>query len=151
MGRVDRVIQQAERHCKSRGSRLTTKRKQVLMGLVLSNKAVSAYELMDTCKRAFKENLAAMSVYRILDFLEGEGLVHKLKLANKYIACAHITCDHQHAAVQFLICSQCSKVEEVHMSKTILVELDAVVKKVGYARLNNQLEVSGICWDCHAN
>ena len=37
-----------------------------------------------------------MSIYRILEFLESQQLVHKLKLTNRYVACVHITCNHEH-------------------------------------------------------
>ncbi len=107
MDNIDKTLHHAEQHCKSNGSRLTDKRKQVLLGLVQSGKAVSAYELIDYCKSEFGETIQAMSIYRILDFLEQEQLVHKLTTANKYIACSHITCSHDHAVPQFLICSQC--------------------------------------------
>ena len=52
---------------------------------------MSAYELVDYCKETYGVSPPPMSVYRILDFLQQERLVHKLNLANKYIACAHIT------------------------------------------------------------
>ena len=87
MNRVDRIVEHAEQHCKSHGGRLTVKRKQVLAGLIQSEKALSAYELIDVCKQQSGESMPAMSVYRILEFLEDEHLVHKLSLANKYVAC----------------------------------------------------------------
>ena len=45
MNNVDRIIGHAEQHCKAHGARLTAKRKQVLTGLIQSDKALSAYEL----------------------------------------------------------------------------------------------------------
>jgi Fur family zinc uptake transcriptional regulator len=45
MNHVDRIIGHAEDHCKAHGARLTVKRKQVLAGLIQSEKALSAYEL----------------------------------------------------------------------------------------------------------
>ena len=115
MNSVESTIKHAEQHCALRGTRLTQKRKQVLTGLVKSKKALSAYELIDFCKQEFGESLPAMSVYRILDFLEKELLVHKLNLANKYVACMHISCDHAHAVPQFLICKSCSTVKELSL------------------------------------
>ena len=106
MNHIDSIVQQAEQHCKARGARLTTKRKQVLAGLIQSNKALSAYELIDFCKKHYGESIPAMSVYRILEFLKDEHLVHKLNLANKYVACAYISCDHAHGIPQFLICGK---------------------------------------------
>ena len=59
-----------------------------------------------------------MSVYRILDFLIHEELVHKLETASLYIACAHIACDHQHETPQFLICDRCFTVKEIGIKST---------------------------------
>lgn len=42
MNRIQTVIGYAEQHCKTHGARLTSKRKQVLSGLLQSNKALSA-------------------------------------------------------------------------------------------------------------
>ena len=76
----------------------------MLQGLLQSKQALSAYELADYCRDELGESMPPMSVYRILEFLEGVQLVHKLKLANRFVACDHITCDHKHGVPQFLIC-----------------------------------------------
>ncbi|MCG8669574.1 MAG: transcriptional repressor [Pseudomonadales bacterium] len=148
MQSVDTIIEHAERHCKSHGARLTPKRKQVLSGLILSEKALSAYELIDFCKEKFGESIPAMSVYRILEFLEEERLVHKLNLANKYVACAHITCSHAHEVPQFLICNQCNKVEEINISKSTMDELKENIEQAGFHLVSPQLEMNCICHSC---
>ena len=148
MSNVEAIIHHAEQHCKAHGARLTVKRKQVLAGLIKSERALSAYELIDVCKDSYGETLPAMSVYRILEFLEDEHLVHKLNLANKYVACSHIRCDHAHGAPQFLICGNCSKVTEVTISQSAVDELQTSVKNAGYQLMSPQLEMKCLCDDC---
>jgi Fur family zinc uptake transcriptional regulator len=148
MSSVESIIQHAEQHCDMRGSRLTQKRKQVLTGLVKSDKALSAYELIDFCKQEYGESLPAMSVYRILDFLESELLVHKLNLANKYVACMHISCDHAHAVPQFLICKNCSIVKEITVEESTISDLGNTVKGAGYQLLSPQIELNCLCDNC---
>lgn len=148
---MQRIIKHAEQHCKAHGSRLTDKRKQVLSGLLESKKALSAYELVDYCKTAFGENIPAMSVYRILAFLQDEQLVHKLKLANKFVACAHITCDHAHEISQFLICGQCQRVEEISIGKSTIKNLQKSVEQAGFHLLSPQLEMDCLCEQCMNN
>ena len=148
MGKVEKIIKHAEQYCKAHGARLTPKRKQVLSGLLKSQKALSAYELVEYCKAEFGEAIPAMSVYRILDFLQDEHLVHKLRLANKYVACSHITCDHDHGVPQFLICGQCQKVEEIAISKSTIKELQRNVTKAGFHLVSQQLELDCLCDDC---
>lgn len=151
MSKINQIIDHAEQHCKSHGSRLTDKRKQVLSGLLKSEKALSAYELIDICKAEYGEAMPAMSMYRILDFLQSEHLVHKLNLANKYIACSHIACDHDHEVPQFLICSECQKVEEISISKSTISELQKNVEHAGFRLVTPQLEMNCICEDCLAS
>ena len=150
MNHVDRIIGHAEQQCKAHGARLTVKRKNVLAGLVQSNRALSAYELIDFCKQQYGDNMPAMSVYRILEFLEDEHLVHKLSLANKYVACAHISCSHAHAIPQFLICRQCSKVKEIDLKSATIDELRSSVNEAGFRLISTQLEMNCLCEGCIA-
>ena len=151
MDRVQEIIDHAERHCTAHGSRLTSRRKQVLSGLLQSEKAMSAYELTDFCKAKSGESIPVMTVYRILNFLQHEHLVHKLNSANKYVACAHITSDHAHAVLQFLICGQCQKVDEIRIDKSIIAELRKNVEHAGFHLASPQLEMNGICDTCIAD
>jgi Fur family zinc uptake transcriptional regulator len=145
---ASKVLKHAENHCKQRGTRLTEKRKQVLTGLVESKKALSAYELIDYCREELGQQLPAMSIYRILEFLEGEDLVHRLHLAKKYVACSHITCDHQHEVPQFLICNNCHTVEEISISRSVIDSLKQSVTDAGYHLASPQFEFECYCGDC---
>ncbi|MDC3408324.1 transcriptional repressor [Burkholderiales bacterium] len=145
---VEAVLQHAEEYCIGRGVKLTPKRKRVLSGLIGSSEALSAYDLIDYCKKEFGDAMPAMSVYRILNFLEREKLVHRLQLANKYVACSHITCDHAHGASQFLICGECNKVKEIAISALAMDELQANVDSAGFRMAGTQLEVNCICEAC---
>jgi len=148
MSRVKKIIEHAEQHCKAHGSRLTNKRKQVLSGLLHSEKALSAYELADYCANEFGGNFPAMSVYRILSFLQDEHLVHKLNLANKYVACSHIICDHPHKIPQFLICGQCSRVKEITISGSTIKKLQQNITVAGFHLVSEQLEMNCLCESC---
>jgi Fur family zinc uptake transcriptional regulator len=148
MSKVDEIIIQAEKNCKEHGSRLTAKRKQVLFSLIQSGKALSAYDLIDLFEQDFNEKISAMSAYRILNFLESESLVHKLNLANKYIACAHITCDHAHGVPQFLICVSCNDVKEIRIKKSTISELEHSVEEADFKLISPQLEMNCICNRC---
>ncbi|WP_423893633.1 Fur family transcriptional regulator [Candidatus Pelagadaptatus aseana] len=141
-------MDRAEDSCRAHGARLTNKRKQVLSGLLKSEKAMSAYELVDFCRDEYGESLPPMSVYRILEFLQQESLVHKLSLANKYIACAHIACDHDHGVPQFLICSHCQRVEEITINQATIDTLKQNVESAGFHLVSPQLEMNCLCDRC---
>ncbi len=148
MNKLDTIICHAEQHCKANGTRLTATRKQVLSGLIKSNKALSAYELIDFCKRMSGQTIPAMTVYRVLEFLEDEHLAHKLYLTKKYVACTQITTRHTHDASQFLICGDCNKVNEININKHTVTELQKSVEDAGFQLVRPQLELNCICNDC---
>lgn len=151
MSGIQTTIQHAERHCKDHGTRLTNKRKQVLAGLLQSEKALSAYELVDYCKSESGDTMPAMSVYRILDFLQSERLVHKLKLSNKYVACSHITCDHAHGIPQFLVCGECQRVKEITTSAEVIDTLKHEAVDAGYHLISPQIEMDCLCDSCFSS
>ena len=90
-----------------------------------------------------------MSVYRILDFLEQQLLVHRLSSSNKYVSCAHIACDHKHfQRTHFLLCEGCSLVEEVDATEETSKAMEQMAEKVGFKLTTQQFELSGICTTC---
>ena len=145
------IIMQAEKSCSQNGVRLTNKRKQVLICLLESQRALSAYDMIDDLRDKYQTNIQAMSIYRILDFLLKENLVHKLQLTNKYIACSHIACSHEHLLSQFLICGKCGLVKEVIINKSLVDNLKTTIEAAGYYFSSPQLELSCLCNSCAKN
>lgn len=141
-------LRYAESYCADRGVKFTEKRKQVLTGLLESKKALSAYELTDYVRDKFNSQLPAMSVYRILDFLEEVDLVHRLDSAQKYVACSHIACNHEHELSQFLICRSCYLVEEISLGKSLMSALKRSAEKAGFRLTNQELEFDSLCGNC---
>lgn len=145
---IEKIIEKYQETCTSTGNKLTSKRKKVLMVLLNSDLPLSAYDIVDRYREQFQESLPVMSVYRMLDFLIGEKLVHKLETASQYISCSHIACDHQHETPQFLICDHCGCVKEVGIKKTIIKELEHSIQNTGFSLAQKQLELHGICKGC---
>jgi Fur family zinc uptake transcriptional regulator len=143
--RVDRVLTRAEALCRERGVRLTEQRKTVLRLLCASDKPLSAYELLDRMRGVLK-NPAPPTVYRALDFLLGQGLVHKLESLHAYIGCTHP--DHPHAS-QFLICDGCGEVTEVE-DAGVAESLLAAGQARGFCAKRPIVEVLGTCARCSA-
>jgi len=150
MNQIQQILVRAEQQCLDQGARLTNKRKQILVLLLESEKALSAYELIDICKQKTGDSLSPMSVYRVLDFLQSENLAHKLHSANKFIACSHITCDHSHNVPQFLICGNCQKVSEVGFNQAIISQIQHQVQDTGFQLVSPQIELDCLCNDCRA-
>ena len=148
MTELKEAVKSAELKCHQRGKKLTRRRREVLTMLLQANRAVSAYELVSLCNDDSDEPMPPMSVYRILEFLQAEQFVHKLETANKYIACKHIACEHEHKKPQFLICNDCHKVQELDTASEALSSVEAAASMLNFKLLSPQLEVSGSCGLC---
>lgn len=142
---LDHVLKRAEELCRERGVRLTDQRKTVLELLCLSDKPLSAYELLAQIRGAVK-NPTPPTVYRALDFLLEQGLVHKLESLHAYVGCAHP--DHPHAS-QFLICNDCGEVAEVEDSG-VTESLKAAGQAIGFRTKRPVVELLGTCAQCAA-
>ena len=142
---VNRVLKCAEVLCRERGVRLTDQRKTVLRLLCVSDKPLTAYELLDRMRGVVK-NPAPPTVYRALDFLLEQGLVHKLESLHAYVGCTHP--DHPHAS-QFLICDDCGEVAEVE-DASLAKSLKAAGKAIGFRTKRPIVEVLGTCAQCDA-
>ena len=148
MDAVEYVVEAAKRECKAHGVPITTKRLNVFSVLLSSKVAVSAYELADNYKHTFGEPVPVITVYRVLEFLQTKNLVHKLETANKFIACAHSDCQHEHSASQFLICNKCQKVKELRIDDAEFEQLKQTIDDAGFHLTKPQLEMNCVCKDC---
>src|SRR5579863_5300595 len=102
-------LEMAAEACARRGAQLTELRRQVL-GLILeADGPLTAYQLLDRLRET-RKGAVPPTIYRALDFLMAQRLIHKLERLNAFIPCAES--GHQHA-VQFLICRQCGRVAEI--------------------------------------
>jgi len=94
--------------------------------------------------RASVPNPTPPMVYRALDFLLAQGLVHKLESLHAYVSCIHP--EHAHAG-QFLICSDCGDARELADSRVDDC-LRAVSRAQGFVSKHAVVEVFGTCASC---
>ncbi len=134
--------------CNAKGISLTQKRQNIFHILLSSKIPLSAYDLTDVYKNKFETAMPTMSIYRILEFLTASGLVHKLESTNKYIACSHLQCDHEHSNAQFLICNSCSGVEEITLTSELHKQIETGAEQTGFKVESLQFELHGTCKAC---
>jgi Fur family zinc uptake transcriptional regulator len=138
------AMAQAEAICVSRGQRLTPIRRQVLEALLGSHKPLGAYEIIDVLA-AQGGRPAPITIYRALDFLRENGLVHRIESRNAFIACIH---NHATGAlVVFLICEKCGAVGEA-LSAAAAETLRSAAKSAGFTPKTPVIEINGICAHC---
>ena len=140
---VSSFLNQASELCEQRNLRFTALRKRVLEMVCEAEQPVGAYQLLDQLRESGR-SAAPPTVYRALDFLLEQGLVHRLATNNTYMACAHPQKPH---AALFLVCSQCGHTQEVHTEGVIDVvrqQADAFNFSIQHA----SVEVTGLCSNC---
>ncbi|MGO2073819.1 Fur family transcriptional regulator [Pseudoalteromonas sp. AOP31-A2-14] len=145
---LKKIIRFASKKCEREGKKFTEKRQHVLEILLGANKPLSAYELTDLFNKKMDTPILAMSVYRILDFLESVHLVHRLKSENKFMACSQIVDDAFHSLPMFLICSSCNQVTEVKDINDTVKSLFEELQSIGFSASDSQLEITGRCYQC---
>ncbi len=137
------AIAAAERQCVERGVRLTDQRRQVLDLIWRSHAPVGAYTLLD---RLREEGVRAQppTVYRALEFLAENGLIHRIESLNAYVGCAAPTESH---VGQFLICTGCQSAAELD-DPGIGTAIAARAREIGFAVSRATVEIAGLCPNC---
>jgi Fur family zinc uptake transcriptional regulator len=140
------AIAHAEALCTARKERLTPMRRRVLEALLASHQPLGAYELID--RLAVRgQRPAPITVYRALDFLREQELVHRIESRNAFIACVH---GHESSdPVVFLICEKCGAVGEA-ASAAVADTIKNASRAVGFVPKTPVIEISGICAHCKA-
>ena len=140
------AIAHAEVQCTARGERLTPIRRHVLEALLSSHQPLGAYELIDRLA-ARGARPAPITIYRALDFLREQGLVHRIESRNAFIACVQ-----EHGSgdpVVFLICEKCGTVGEA-ASAAVADTIKSASRAAGFTPKTPVIEISGICAHCKA-
>lgn len=141
--RLDVLIHRAERLCRKRQVRLTPQRRFVLETIASARQPQSAYDILGVMRRSWPK-AAPPTVYRALEFLQQQGLVHRLATMQAFVTCAHPGQDH---AGQFLICRDCGRVEELD-DGDIESSLDRAASAAGFRAAGEVVELTGRCCDC---
>jgi len=141
---VARALSATETRLTASGERMTAARSRVLELLLAAGEPVKAYDLI---ARFGQDGQPAKppTVYRALEFLERQGLVHRIASISAYVACTSGGRDH---AAAFLICDCCGATEEV--SSPVAGALGKAADTAGYAIERTTIEAHGRCPACRA-
>jgi Fur family transcriptional regulator, zinc uptake regulator len=141
--RARQALERAERLCQERGVRLTVLRRRVLEIIWTHTRPLGAYAILDVLRDDGRAG-APPTVYRALDFLLEQGLIHRLASLNVFTGCCQP--DRRHGG-QFLICKDCGRVDE--LSNTQVEDLLATEADArGFEVLTQTVEVLGRCPGC---
>jgi len=114
--------------------RQTKTRQEILDFLQKNQNAFAAYEIAE------KLSINTVTVYRVLDFLREQKLVHHIPSLGKWSACHH---DHsEHEDHGFLICKKCKSVEEFSLPHQCIHHKNFKCEE-------HVTEVFGLCKKCY--
>jgi len=141
---LDRALAEAEARMVEAGERMTAPRRRVLSLLLETGEPVKAYDLI---ARFGEDGQAAKppTVYRALEFLERQGMAHRIASISAYVACAGHEGEAAHAAA-FLICDCCGSTKEISGPDQGVI--DAAAAQAGYAIARTTIEAHGRCAAC---
>ena len=140
---IEDALTEAETICAERGARLTDLRRRVLELVWTSHEPVGAYDILSRLggdgRRA-----APPTVYRALEFLLENGLVHRIESLNAFIGCPSPKAPH---SGQFLLCTGCGTAIEITDGAIQTAVADAA-GRIGFSTGHVTLEIKGLCRHC---
>jgi Fur family zinc uptake transcriptional regulator len=140
---IEDAVAAAEKLCAQKGVRFTKLRRRVLELVWSSHKPIGAYALLDEL-RSEELGSAPPTVYRTLDFLIEQGLIHRIERMNAFVGCSHPGENHRGF---FLICGDCGNAEELE-SASVADSIAVSAGRHGFAARDMTLEVTGTCAQC---
>jgi len=140
---IDDALDRAAALCEQRGTKLTDIRRRVLELVWRNHAPVGAYDLLDEIRKDGRI-AAPPTVYRALDFLREQGLVHRLESLNAFVGCTRP--DHAHVS-QFLICTGCQAVAELDAPE-VGSAVSQSAAKAGFIVDSMTIEMHGLCPAC---
>ncbi len=105
-----KALQKAKDYCTEKKLNFSPIRQLIFNMIWSSHKSISAYDLLALLK-SNDEKIVATTVYRALDFLEKNNLIHKIHKNNTFIGCSFIS--EAHTPI-LLICKHCNEVWEIY-------------------------------------
>lgn len=140
---VKKFLKVAADECHKRGARLTPQRAHVLELLASAQRPMTAYDLLDMMN-AEGGKVAPPTVYRALEFLLDQHLIHRLETLHAFVPCDDP--EHEHSS-QFFICGDCGDVQEVE-DRGLRQSLAKAEAELGFHARRPVVEVLGTCASC---
>jgi len=123
-------------------TKLTKNQALVLNVLSKASQPLGAYAILDKLRsHGFK---APLTVYRALEQLAGQGLVHKIESLNSWTTCCG---EHQANPPVFEICKDCGNVTE-QFDRELVKSLNSMSERSGFIPDRSIIEIHGRCDDC---
>ena len=149
---LEEALAEATALSAKRGGYLSPQRKKVLSLLLQATGPVKAYDMLGQLKD--DKDAKPQTIYRALDFLLEQGLIHRLERLNAFMGCAEALeghgahHDHMHDHPhQFLICRSCGATREIS-DHAVAEAITAAAARAGFSAARATVEIEGFCAKC---
>ncbi len=129
--------------CERQGVRLTALRRRVLELIWRGHQPRGAYDLLEELHREGRR-AAPPTVYRALEFLRAQGLIHRIESLNAFIGC--VSPDEPHSG-HFMICNDCGCAAEVN-DRAVGNAVARSASLSGFVIEQQTIELRGLCPAC---
>ena len=140
---VETALHVATRICERQGARLTALRRRVLELVWRGHQPRGAYDILEELQREGRR-AAPPTVYRALEFLRLNGLIHRIESLNAFIGCVSPEVPH---SGHFMICNRCGGAAEVN-DQEIGDALRRSARNSGFVIEQQTIELRGVCPAC---
>jgi Fur family zinc uptake transcriptional regulator len=140
---VPDCLTEAENLCRQKGVRLTGLRRSILKILASSDGPVKAYGIIEHM-REHGQRVTPATIYRTLDFLLQNGLIHRVNSLNAYI---HCTVRHESHALLVFVCAECRKTTEID-DEILHDSMRNRLNELGLSMHDSCIEIQGTCKRC---
>ena len=141
-------VEESIRVLADNGYRITAPRSAVLKCLAVTNKPLSPAELLKAVQGVKGgQKVDRVSVYRILEVLLQNHLVHQVGPEGKYLRCAHIHCESLNHVI--LVCTECGSTEEHHLPAKLLKDTFSYLQSsLKFSPTAHHFQINGLCKGC---
>ncbi len=140
---IDAALERAAEICERRQVRLTPLRQRVLQAVWSSHRPIGAYDIL-TILTNERGTTAPPTVYRALEFLLENGLIHRIESLNAFVGCTKPGREH---TWQLLICRACGRVAEIS-DPELEGSIVGAAARAGFTLQRRTIELAGLCSTC---
>lgn len=137
------TLQKIKLFCSKQNIELTPLRQAILDILLEQPSPLSAYEILKLLRQT-RDNAEPPTVYRVLEFFQQHGVVHRIQSSNSYILCND---PHDHHQSQLLLCKLCGDATEIE-EQSINSLVRKLTHSMGFQFEDDLTEIHGICKKC---
>ena len=125
---------------------MTPLRREILSILIANNGCMKAYDVLSELSK-IRLDTKPITVYRVLNFLVGKSILHKVSAKNSFVICNDVLDATHKKHVVFLSCKDCDQIQEIN-DQDFINNVQKFYAKQHFTMPAESVEMSGYCSKC---